>query len=197
MVYAGALRSCTQCLRRIDAVGAPKELREPARVAEAVTGGNADERLWMALAQYLGPGLLEPDAAQGGHWRRAPEAFKRHLQSAGAASRSLRNVGDRQRRAGIGAHELLGPANMRGCGGAFLLMQPLRMAVRQTQQQAERQIVLEGPCRNLVGEQRIGTFQLDKQKIEHPADRRAGAAHLVEGGSERERFDLSSIQQNL
>ena len=76
-------------------------------------------------------------------------------------------------------------------------MQPLRMAVRQTQQQAERQIVLEGPCRNLVSEQRIGTFQLDKQKIEHPADRRAGAAHLVEGGSERERFDLSSIQQNL
>src|SRR6516225_3870318 len=87
-----AVTGHAQSLRWIDAVGAPEELRKPARGAEAIAGGNPGDRLGAAGAQHLGPGLLEPDPPQGRHWRRAAEALERHLQGADAAPRSLRDL---------------------------------------------------------------------------------------------------------
>src|SRR6516162_8295707 len=186
-----------QSFRWIDAVGAPEELRKPARGAKAIAKGNPGDRLGAAGAQHLGPSLLDPDPPQGSHWRRTAEALECHLQSANAAPRRLRDLGDRQRCAGIGPHEFLGSPDVAGCGCRTLLLQTLRVAVWQAQEQAERQIIFEGARRDLVTQQRAGTPQLDEEEIEHIADSGARAARLIEGWPEREGTDLLSIQQDL
>src|SRR5215472_17405993 len=146
-----AVLLCSQGLGRIDAVSAPKELREPARVAKAVMGGNLRHRKCAVSAQQLRPGLFEPDVAQSRHRRRAAKAMKRRLQSANTTLCGLRDLEDGQWRAGIGAHEFLRSAYIAGRGGRTLLLQSLCVDVRQAEQEAERQIILESPCRDLVG----------------------------------------------
>jgi hypothetical protein len=80
---------CAQRLGRIGAIGAPEKLREPARIAEAVLGGNPGQRLRSLGAQHLRPRRLQPDALQCRHGRCAAEAAKRQLQRANAAPRGM------------------------------------------------------------------------------------------------------------
>src|SRR5215472_8326397 len=144
---------CAQSLGWIDAIGAPEELCKPARGTEAMTRRNPGNRFSTARAQQLGPGRLEPDPPQGGHWRRAAESPKGHLQSADAAARNLCDLDNRQRRAGIGAHEFLSPLDIgRGCG-CSLLLQTLGVAMPQSQQQVERQVILKAARRDRVCQQ--------------------------------------------
>ena len=155
------------------------------------------QRFHLIGAQHLRSRLFQPRLLQHCHRSGAAETAKCNLQRANAASGCLGDLRDRQRHAGIGAHERFGPAHIAGSGGRLLPPQPLGVVVRQAEQDAERQVLLEGAHRDFVRQQRVGVFQLGEQKVEHAPDRGTGAARLIEHRLECDTLDLLSVQQSL
>jgi hypothetical protein len=115
----------------------PEELRKSCRIAEPVPGSGPGQRRGLAAAQQLRPRLVQPGPLPRRYRRCAAEAVKRHLQRANAASGGSGDLGDRQRHAGTGAHELLGPLYIDRSGVRIMPQQPLRVVVRQAEHHAK------------------------------------------------------------